>query len=302
MKRALVTGALGFVGRHLIPELAKIGYEILQIDPAFKQRTGRHLNFSMLSLTGKFPPYEEKFDLVVHLAANIKNVDERMKAGVTAYEDLVLDYEMCKWVEQSKPGCFIAMSSCAVDYPDDPYCIVKRNLEALAMSLHKGEQNVKILRPFSGYGFDQTSEYPFPSILRRAVARENPLTVWGGEQIRDWIHIDDLVSGIIYSISNDVPSGRPIELGLCRGTVFLTLAAMMRDAVNANAVEMNTKRNSMILYAPKIVGDKAKASSSPCRISGYHMNVPLLQHYGWCPKITLEDGIKMELEKMIAHG
>lgn len=293
MKRALVTGALGFVGRHLIPKLDKIGYEIDWKDKEQSWTSAETLHI------GRDIPY----DLVVHLAANIKNVDERMKAGVTAYEDLVLDYEMCKWVEKTKPGCFIVMSSCAVDYLDDPYCIVKRNLEALAMSLHKGGQNVKILRPFSGYGFDQTSEYPFPSILKRAIAKENPLTVWGGEQVRDWIHIDDLVSGIIHSIDN-FPSGRPIELGLCKGTDFLTLAQMLRNAVNDYVIAHRTNNYSLISYNPKIVGDKTKASSSQYRVAGGNeqsSGVHIGQYYGWTPKITLEDGIAMELEKYMSN-
>jgi len=107
------------------------------------------------------------FDVVVHLAANIVNVDARMKMGMEVFKDIELDLAMCRWLEKNPPKkCAVLLSSCAVDFPDDPYCIVKRNLEAMALVLHKKGVPVVILRPFSGYGGDQSLEYPFPSITR----------------------------------------------------------------------------------------------------------------------------------------
>jgi GDP-L-fucose synthase len=55
-------------------------------------------------------------------------------------------------------------------------------------------------RPFSGYGEDQDDAYPFPSICKRAIqcVGQPVLTVWGtGEQMRDFIHIEDCVDGIL---------------------------------------------------------------------------------------------------------
>lgn len=293
MKVAVVTGAYGFVGRHLVPRLLEDGYsKIVVIDTSTFRRSftldekvecysGFDANNIQSILSGL-----GQVDLLVHLAANIVNVHTRMHAGLEAYNDIVLDYNVCKWVEYNKPKCFVAMSSCAVDYPSDPYCIVKRNLEAFATTLMKKGQRTIILRPFSGYGYDQTDEYPFPSILKRAHNRENPLVVWGGNQLRDWLHISDLVEGIIYAVNNFPSDDGPIELGTGRAVNFYDLAKMIALVVG---------------YYPVVQGDLLKSSSSSERRAGIS-GVKLGQLYGWTPKISLEEGIKLEYSKFLSSN
>ena len=296
--KCLVIGAAGFVGRHLVPQLHARGYIVTELDPKSHDLMSRRKFEKWALLQYDYPSAtQDTFDLVVHLGANIKNIDARMHQGISAFEDLLLDYEVCKWVELTKPKCFIAMSSCAVDYPEDPYCIVKRTLEAMCLMLHKQSINVKILRPFSGYGYDQTLQYPFPSILKRAVELQDPLTVWGGTQVRDWLHIEDLVEGILYSIDN-FPSGQPVELGLCKGINFIGLAALIASAVNKSIAD-NAEANTLYEdYSPVIKGDLSKASSSNYRVAGSNSDVPIGQHFGWVPKISLEEGIRIELDKL----
>jgi len=74
--------------------------------------------------------------------------------------------------------------------------------------------DVIVYRPFSGYGEDQDLTYPFPSIVRRAVRRESPFVVWGsGKQLRDFIHIDDVVEAVFVTCDNYGPV-RPSTWGL----------------------------------------------------------------------------------------
>jgi len=281
--KALVTGSAGFVGRHLVPKLIAAGYEVSHIDPI------RHgCGYSPPSCTVeefvKTVP-EMAYDLVVHLAANIVNVDSRMKGGMSMYDDIELDLAMCRWLEKNPPKqCAVLMSSCTVDYPEDPYCIVKRNLESFAQNLHKKGVPVIVLRPFSGYGEDQSEEYPFRAILERALRKEDPLTVWGGSQVRDWIHIDDLTDGILFAIQNVKPSPDPIEVGTCRGTDFTALAVKIADACG---------------YEPNIRCDNSKPASSSFRVAGGRTmydgpSVRTLQKASdgrWRAKIALEVGI-----------
>ena len=199
-----------------------------------------------------------------------------------AYQDIELDLAMCRWLEKNPPTkCAVLMSSCAVDFPDDPYCIVKRNLEAMGKTLQKQGVPVIILRPFSGYGADQSNEYPFSAILGRALRHEDPLTVWGGFQVRDWLHIDDLTDAILFAIENVKGSPAPIEVGTTRGTSIRDLAYLMAEAVG---------------YEPVVEGLMDKASSSRCRVAGRNKEVKLLQDWGWQPKVTLEEGIKRAVE------
>lgn len=280
MVRALVTGSAGFVGRQLCPKLGVAGYSVAHIDPI------RHgCGYSPLSATVReFIDVVPRmtYDVVVHLAANIVNIEDRMNGGMNMFDDIQLDLAMCRWLEANPPTkCAVLMSSCAVDFPEDPYCIVKRNLEAMAATLHKKGVPVIVLRPFSGYGEDQSEEYPFRAILERALRHEDPLTVWGGYQVRDWLHIDDLTDAILFAIENVPPSSNPIEVGTMLGTSLIELAARIAEEVG---------------YAPHVRGDRSKPSSSARRVAGEN-GVPLaMQMWGWEPKITLAEGIKRAVE------
>jgi len=260
--RAFVTGYEGFVGRHLVPKLVRAGYEVHGTE----------------DLDGflQSPQAAMKWDVVVHLAANIINVHDRGKIGMKAFEDLELDARMFRWVEGNPPAkAMVVMSSCALDFPEDPYCMVKLTLEAFAQCLHKQGIPVVILRPFSGYGGDQSFEYPFRAIVGRARRREDPLVVWGGSQVRDWVHIEDLTGAIVHGIEH-FPRGVPVQIGTGIGTDFFSLAKQMAEAVG---------------YAPKVSGDITKQSSSPRRVA----DPSLAKAYGWQASISLEQGIRQAL-------
>jgi nucleoside-diphosphate-sugar epimerase len=261
--RALVVGNEGFVGRHLCPMLLQAGYALFGTE-----------NFSSFV---KEDIFASPFDVIVHLGANIVNVQDRMTMGMKAYNDILLDKRVCEYVERNPPTkAFVVMSSCAVDYPDDPYCIVKRTLEAFALTLYKQDIPVVILRPFSGYGPDQSEQYPFRAIFERAIRREDPLTVWGsGQQIRDWLHIDDLCSGIMAAI-DAFPRGVPIELGTGVGTNLCELAEMVAEAVG---------------YTPMIVPNTSKASSSDCRVAAANDFSAIWNYACWAPATSLRYGI-----------
>src|SRR5258708_19417820 len=208
--RALVTGYEGFVGRHLAPKLVQAGYEVHGTE----------------DLEGflQSPSATAKWDVVVHLAANIINVHDRGKIGMKAFDDLELDAKMFRWVESNPPvNAMVVMSNCALDFPEDPYCMVKLTLEAFAQCLHKQGIPVVILRPFSGYGGGQSFEYPFRAIVGRARRREDPLVVGGGSQVRDWVHIEDLTGAIVHGIEH-FPRGVPVRIGPGIRTGILSLA------------------------------------------------------------------------------
>ena len=75
--RALVTGHEGFVGRHLVPMLKAAGYVVTGTE---------HFDHFLMDYHSRL-----KYDVVVHLGANIVNIDDRMKMGMKAYADILLD-------------------------------------------------------------------------------------------------------------------------------------------------------------------------------------------------------------------
>ena len=277
MKTALVTGAAGFVGRHLVPKLLDLGYEVTEIDS--------RSHCYPLTVEEWSSCCKDEFDIVIHLAANIENIEARNKGSISSFQDIVVDYRMAQYLEAHPPKeCAIWMTSCATDCPDvDTYSHVKLNGERLALTLKKRGIPIVILRPYSGYGSDQSLEYPFPAILKRAMQREDPLTVWGsGRQIRDFIHVDDLTDAILHFTKRpDILSSLPIPIGTGRGINFLTLARMMADAVG---------------YTPEIRPLVDKPQGGQERVASIH----LAAAFGWKTEITLEEGIQRAIKELRA--
>lgn len=274
-KTALVTGAEGFIGRHLVPKLEAAGYWCHVVDGYYHYGEEQKIRPWLMPRA----VYEhDRFDVVVHLAANIRPVDERSKPTTGGFYDITLDLTVADYIERHPPRqCYIYPSSCAVDNPDDPYGWVKICGERFATALHKQGIRTVILRPFSGYGHDQADTYPFPAIGKRAMRQENPLTVWGsGLQIRDFIHVDDLTDAFMLAIEG-FPSGEPVEIGTGIGTTMRGLASMFAGAVG---------------YQPEIRGMSDKPESSGVRIA----SVRRAAEFGFKAKIDLTEGIRRAVE------
>ena len=216
----------------------------------------------------------EEFDLIVHLAANIKDISKRLEMDLQAFSDIALDYAVAEYVLEHPPReAFIAPSSCAIDTPEDPYSWVKLTGERFWMALYRAGVPTVILRPYSGYGEDQSESYPFPAILGRAMRKEDPLVVWGdGQQVRDFIHIEDLTDAFIWAIER-APRGIPIDIGTGSGTPFVALARMIAQQVG---------------YEPKLECDTSKPASSPRRVA----NPQVAMECGFQTRISLEEGVR----------
>jgi len=267
--KALVTGSDGFLGRHLCPELEKAGYEVDRVPSRLE---GWFATLTSLSY---------RYDVVYHLAANILDVDARFKAGVNIYHDIGLDFRMAQYIQDHPPKCYVYPSSCAVDNLEDPYAWVKLTGERFCHALYKTGVEVVILRPFSGYGSDQSTDYPFRAILERVLRGDDPVVVWGdGTQVRDWVHVDDLVRALLLA-PDSFPRDIPVELGTGVATSMRELALMMANEV------AHRSESGEFQFVPRVKCDSSKETSSPRRVA---KTSPALAH-GWKSAIPLEEGI-----------
>jgi nucleoside-diphosphate-sugar epimerase len=162
--------------------------------------------------------------------------------------------------------------------PDESYGWAKLTGEMLAGYARKAGINVYVFRPFSGYGYDQDLNYPFPSFVKRVVDKVENFEIWGdGSQVRDFIHIDDVVAGTMAFVDQDIQI--PVNLGWGRPTSFNELAEHFFE------ISGWRPKNGITHLLDKPKGVMYRCSN----------NVKMLEVYQ--PKITLEDGIREALEK-----
>jgi nucleoside-diphosphate-sugar epimerase len=286
VKTALVTGSSGFVGRHFVRELDRRGWRVVRCD--IKDQNQR----DVMELARA---NQMKYDLVVHAAARSphrKAIDTQPAAMV--YNQM-LDAVMFEWAIRSQPRHMIYLSSSAVypvglqtpagiryrlteldteeltastslTEPDAIYGRIKRQGESLALQLCEAGVPVHVVRPFSGYGEDQTPDYPFGRFAEQINAREPVIRIWGnGHQVRDWIHVDDVVNGALAMLDG---YESPVNLCTGVGTNMMTLVAKMAkeagytprlqfvDGPTGVAVRVGDPSRMERLFTPKISLDE----------------------------------------------
>jgi nucleoside-diphosphate-sugar epimerase len=250
-RTALVTGYRGFVGRHLAAELSRRGYCVIGCDLVDGHDVREY-----------FLHDDERYDLVVHCAAVVGGrtmIDGRPLT--LAAEDLSLDALMFRWAERTRPHRIVYFSSSAAypvslqdgdppmplreghidlqapELPDQTYGWVKLTGERLAAEANAAGIHTHVFRPFSGYGTDQATDYPFPTFLARARDGSPTFEVWGdGTQVRDFVHIDDIVDTVMAAIDGRYLD--PVNIGTGGGTSFNELADMcMREAGTVRPIQ-----------------------------------------------------------------
>ena len=245
--RILISGVDGFVGRHFKRVLNTPDNEVVGFDIK-----------SGVDALDVFQANDGPFDLVLHCAAVVGGRAKIEGQPMDIAVDLAIDALMFQWALRTRPGRIVYFSSSAayptrlqgpvhhralaepdidlddVDQPDAVYGWVKLTGEMLARHARAEGLDVTVVRPFSGYGPDQDLTYPFPSFIDRAVRRADPFEVWGdGHQVRDWVHIDDVVGATLALVEAGVDG--PVNLATGVGTSMDELAALAMAAAGHDA-------------------------------------------------------------------
>lgn len=320
MKKILITGGAGFVGRHFVKHFLTNGDEVHCIDsivpltggiapdsgwPLFEPRDYKNFIFNREDCRNYFERAKDTdFDYAFHLAAMVGGREMIEYNPLAVAEDLSIDAQYWKWARECKPEKTICFSSSAaypvkfqtrdgnvlltedminfdtdLGMPDMSYGWAKLTHEYLA-KLAYSKHGIKSVtyRPFSGYGEDQDSAYPFPSICKRAIEQQGKekITVWGtGDQSRDFIHIDDCVRGVLLTMDK-IDDGSALNLSTGILTTFKEFASMAARLLG---------------YDPVVVGTSTKPEGVFARGGDRRRQ----QQFGFEYSISFRDGIRRAL-------
>jgi dTDP-glucose 4,6-dehydratase len=91
--------------------------------------------------------------------------------------------------------------------PSNPYSASKAAADMLILGWHRTyEVPFQIIRPSNNYGEGQYPEKLIPKAVKH-LALEKPIPIHGsGENVRCWLHVDDLVTGVLAVIERGAPN------------------------------------------------------------------------------------------------
>jgi len=267
-KRALVCGAGGFIGGHLVKRLKAEGYWIRGVDLKEHEFTpSRADDFVVGDLRDQrvvSQVVDSELDVIYQLAAdmggagfiftgendadimhnsatiNLNVLDECRRKGVAKifYSSSACIYPERNQVDPDNPNC--AEDSAYPAAPDSEYGWEKLFSERLYMSYSRNHGiDVHIARFHNIFGPEGTwtgGREKAPAAMCRKVAETDDggeLDMWGdGEQTRSFLYIDECLEGVSRLMNSDFVG--PVNIGSEEMITINGLAGMVMDIAGKN--------------------------------------------------------------------
>jgi len=282
-KRILITGASGFVGRHLAEELGRDGAEVVTLDAREKYSVDVRDWQGVRAFESKLG----KLDLVYHLAA-LMFVPYSFESPRETYEVNVLGtlnvLELCRAHNVEK---VVFASSYVYGHPEylpvdeehplnptSPYARSKVMGEGLCRAYYE-DYGLKciILRPFNIYGEGQSDSFLIPSILKQLVSGE--IELMDPEPRRDFLYISDTIEAYMKAGQYADSAFEIFNIGSGVSYSVDSIASRIMETWGQE-VKVRYKNDRRRAEIMDVVSSIQKAK----------------EKLGWEPKVTIDEGLR----------
>lgn len=242
----LLTGGAGFIGSSIAAQLCARGDKVIVLDKL--TYAGHRQNLEWIKGDWELIVADvadeaavkkifdaHAFDAVIHAAAE-SHVDNSIN-GATPFirsnivgTQVLLEAALAQWKARGKPADFRYLQVSTDEVygalgangeftletpmaPNSPYAASKASADMLVRAWFKTHGlPTLITRCCNNYGPRQHPEKLIPLMVTNALAGKN-LPVYGdGQQVREWIHVDDHARGVLATLAKASP-GSVVHLG-----------------------------------------------------------------------------------------
>jgi nucleoside-diphosphate-sugar epimerase len=258
--RALVTGAGGFIGSHLVQRLVADGTEVHALTSAVSSiypvrlvrlRDRITLHEGNLTDAGAIdavvqrvrPTHVFHLGAYTHVGKSWERADEAVQVNVQGTLTLLQALARTGYERFVNIGTSEIYGDIEVPFREDkavrpvsPYSVSKHAAESLCRVFHEGYgAPIVLLRPFNAYGPAQTADRVIPEIIVRALRGEE-LRMTEGRQTREFNFAPDLAEGMVHAAVTPGIEGQLFNIGCSEDVSIRDLATMILDLMG-NPVE-----------------------------------------------------------------
>lgn len=307
IKKALVTGADGFIGSHLTETLLDRGIEVRALaqynsfnnwgwleqmhHPGLEVVTGdvRDNNFCREITRG--------MDTVFHLAALIAIPYSYVAPDSYVDTNIKGTLNMCQAARDAGVGRLLVTSTSEVygtaqyvpidekhpRQPQSPYSATKIGADALAKSFYNAfDLPVVIARPFNTYGPRQSARAIIPTIISQIANGAREIKVGDLTPTRDFNYVTDTCRGFLALAEADGIEGEDINIATNTEVSMAETLRLIAELMDADV---------------KWVTDPERLRPSKSEVFRLHgSNEKIRRLTGWRPEMSLRDGLKKTID------
>jgi len=313
--RILITGGLGFVGSNLARRLVLLGARVTLIDSLIPEYGGNFQNVTDIHerVTVNISDVRDRHglralvqgqDILFNLAGQTSHQDSMTDPFTDLEINCLAQLSILETCRAHNPGIKIVYASTRQIYGRPDYLPVDekhllRPADVNGINKMAGEwyhilyNNVyglraTALRLTNTYGPGmriKDARQTFLGIWMRLLLEQKPFVVWGGEQLRDFNYIDDVVDAMLLAAARPECNGNVYNLGDAEVVTLRSLADLL--------IEVNGGGTYEIREFPK--------ERKRIDIGDYYSDFSRFAALGWTPRVPLRDGLTRTLRYYRDH-
>ena len=288
--RILITGASGFIGRHLVERLAPI-HEVYALvrQPPGTPHPAVHYCYQNLTQPLDQRHLPTQLDAIIHQAAVIDT--EKTDDASPFLANVVGTWRLLAYAEAAGVQTFVHASTGGIygcsqqplresdpPNPMDLYSLTKAQAE-LAVQAACGKFHKVVLRYFFPYGIGTPN--PIPSYVRRAVRGEPIEILASGGPLLNPLHISDAVELTVQALN--LEQSAAVNIAGAEVTTFAAIAEMAAASVGRQPIfQQQPDETAIPYYRANLVADISRMTAlfpTPLAVPLQQGIAELVAHY-----------------------
>ena len=303
----LVTGASGFVGRHVVPALARAGWSVRRAVRSSPEGMADGVVIETIGPETDWAAALDGVDAVVHLAARVHHKHEEHAVQLYRNVNIAGTLHLARSAVAAGVRQFIFVSTVLVHGRSNegraPFSetdiLTPRGLygmskaaaeEGLRTLARDSDMKISVIRPPLVYGAGAKGNF---ALLTRAVELGLPLPFAAIHNHRAFLAVQNLSSFILRRLSHPDPAGN-FDIFLVADREQVSTPEFIRRLAEASGKRLRLFGvPTSVLSA--LLGAMGRQDTHDSLIGSLELNISKAIATGWQPEVSLDEGLRMAL-------